>query len=161
MQSDFCAILDDPVIGRFIFEIRLTAELCLRFLQEELLQHLEHTFFNKQVICTSNMTQHLIFSRAVSNYLNDHLPWQWIVTGGTYKLATQVSRPKPIGLLCVGWMKETFFKRETHGSVAFGFRQTALGIIRGISNNQCALLTTGEALCGWARDFRKPPFSTD
>jgi hypothetical protein len=79
------AILDDPVIGRFIFEIRLTAELCLRFLQEELLQHLEHTPFNKQVICTSNMTQHLIFSRAVSNYLNDHLPWQWIGTGGTYK----------------------------------------------------------------------------
>jgi len=44
----WCAVLDDKLIGPFIFEARLTGEACLRFLQEELPQILEDVPFDKR-----------------------------------------------------------------------------------------------------------------
>ena len=44
----WCAVVDDQLIGPFILEIRLTGEVYLRFLQEELPRLLEDVPLNKR-----------------------------------------------------------------------------------------------------------------
>ena len=46
--NEWCAVLDDQLIGPFILEGRLTREAYLRFLQEELPRLLEDVPLNKQ-----------------------------------------------------------------------------------------------------------------
>ena len=97
----WCAVLDDQLIGPFILEGRLTGETCLRFLQEELLQLLEYVPLDKRsrmYFQHDGASPHS--SRGVTNFLNYRFPGRWI--GRSPPLASQVSRLKPSGLLCVG-----------------------------------------------------------
>ena len=95
----WCVVLDDQLIGPFILEGRLTGEAYVRFLQEELPQLLEDVPLDKR---SSMYFQHdgafftwsykfpeLSFPRAMDRTLRSP------------PLASQVSRLKPTGLLCV------------------------------------------------------------
>ena len=46
--NEWCAVLDDQLIGHFMMEGRLTREAYLRFLQEELARLLEDVHLNKR-----------------------------------------------------------------------------------------------------------------
>ena len=103
----WCAVLDDQLIGSFILEGRLTGEAYLRFLQEELPQLLEDVPLDKR---SRMYYQHngapphssrgyifpeLSFPRAMDRMLRSP------------PLASQISRLKSTGLLCVGMDERT------------------------------------------------------
>jgi len=81
------------------------------------------------------------------------------------QLASQVSRLKPTGLLCMGWMKELVY------SVKMGMRDALLGRILDaadrIKNSRQNLQqatrssqSSGSQCCGQQWHFRKPTLST-
>ena len=89
------AVLDDQLIGPFVLEGRLTGEVYLRFLQEELPRLLEDVPLSKR--------GHMYFqydgapphsSHEVRNFLNSRCPGRWNGCGH-WPLASQVSRLKP------------------------------------------------------------------
>ena len=92
----WCAVLDDRLIGPFILEGCLTGEACLRFLQEELPQLLEDVPLDKRsrMYFQHDGTEPSIL-RAMDRTLRSP------------PLASQVSRVKPTGLLCVGMDERT------------------------------------------------------
>ena len=51
-------------------------------------------------------------SREVKNFLNYHFPGRWIGRGPSQQLASQVSRLKPTGLLCMGMDERTGLQCE-------------------------------------------------
>jgi hypothetical protein len=77
--SVWCAVLDDKLIDPFIFESRLTGEVYLPFLQEELPRLLVNVPLNNR---GSVYFQHdgapPHFSREVRNFLNYRFPGRWI-----------------------------------------------------------------------------------
>ena len=101
----WCAVLDDQLIGPFILEGRLTGEAYSRFLQEELPQLMEDVPLNKRgcmYFQHDRAPPHS--SREVRNFLNSRFPGRmWRST----QLASQVSRIKPTGLLCMGMDERT------------------------------------------------------
>jgi len=101
----WCAVLDDQLIGPFTLEGRLTGEAYLRFLQEELPRLMEDVLLNKRgcmYFQHDGAPPHS--SREVRNFLNYRFPGRtWRFT----PLASQVSRIKPTGLLCMGMDERT------------------------------------------------------
>jgi len=101
----WCAVLDNQLIGPFILEGHLTGEAYLRFLQEELPRLMEDVPLNKRgcmYFQHDGAPSHS--SREVRNFLN------YRFTGRTWRstqLASQVSRIKPTGLLCMGMDERT------------------------------------------------------
>ena len=98
-----CAVLDDQLIGPFIFEGRLTGEAYLKFLQEELPQLLEDVSFDKR---SRMYFQHdgapPHSSRGVKKFPELSFPWAMDRTWRSTQLASQFSILKPTGLLCMG-----------------------------------------------------------
>ena len=74
----WCAVLDDQLIGPFILDDRLTGEVYLRFLQEELPQLLEDVPLDKRSIFFQREGAPPHSSRRVINFLNYRFPGQWI-----------------------------------------------------------------------------------
>jgi len=106
-----CAVLDDQLIGPFILEGRLAGETYLRFLQEELPQRLEDVPLDKR---SPMYFQHdgapPHSSRGVTNFLNYRFPGR---TWRSTPFASQVSRFKPTGLLCMGMDEGTGLQCES------------------------------------------------
>jgi len=101
----WCAVLDDQLIGPSILEGRLTGEMYLRFLQEELPRLMEDVPLNKRgcmYFQHDGTPSHS--SREVKNFLNYRFPGR---TWRSTQLASQVSRIKPTGLLCMGMVERT------------------------------------------------------
>jgi len=101
----WCAVLDDQLICPFILEGRLPGEAYLRFLQEELPRLKEDVPLNKRVCMYfqhEGAPPHS--SREVRNLLNYRFPGR---TWRSTQLASQVSRIKPTGLLCMGMDERT------------------------------------------------------
>jgi len=104
------AVLDDQVIGPFIFEGRLTGEAFIRFLQEELPQLLEDVPLNKQghmYFQHDGAPPH--FSREVRNFLNCHFPGQWIGCGSPHNWPAGSPDLSPLDYCVWGWMKELVY----------------------------------------------------
>ena len=83
--TEWCAVLDDQLIGPFILEGRLTREAYLRFLQEELPRLLEYVPLNKRgrmYFQHDGAPPHS--SREVRNFLNYGFPGRWIGRGGPH-----------------------------------------------------------------------------
>ena len=71
----WCAVLDDQLIGPFILEGRLTGEVYLTFLQEELPQLLEDVPLDKRIhMYFQHDRAPLHSSRGVTNFLNYCFP---------------------------------------------------------------------------------------
>jgi len=106
----WCAVLNDQLIGPFILEGRLTGEVNLRFLQEELPRILEDVPLNKR--------GHINFqhdgapphsSREVRNFLNYRFPGRWIGHGGPHKWPARSPDLSPLDYCEWGWMKELVY----------------------------------------------------
>jgi len=83
--NEWCAVLDDQLIGPFMMEGRLTREAYLRFLQEELPRLLEDVPLNKR---GRMYFQHDVSpphsSHEVRNFLNYRFPGRWIGRDGPH-----------------------------------------------------------------------------
>ena len=108
----WCAVLDDQLIGPSILEVRLTGEAYLRFLQEELPQLLEDVLLNKRGRMYFQHDGSPHFSREVRNFLNYHFLWAMDRTWPSRQLASQVSRLKSTGLLCMGMDEKNCLRCE-------------------------------------------------
>jgi len=101
----WCAVLDDQLISPFNLEVRLTGEAYLRFLQEEMPRLMEDVPLNKRgcmYFQHGGAPPHS--SREVRNFLNYRFPGR---TWRSTQLASQVSRIKLTGLLCIGMDERT------------------------------------------------------
>ena len=101
----WCAVLDNQLIGPLILEGRLTGEAYLRFLQEELPRLMEDVPLNKRgcmYFQHDGASPHS--SREFRNVLNYRFPGR---TWRSTQLASQFSRIKPTGLLCMGMDERT------------------------------------------------------
>jgi len=102
-----CAVLDDQLIGPFILEGRLTGEAYLKFLQEELPQHLEDEPLDKRgrmYFLHDGAPPHS--SREGRNFLNYRFPGRWIGRGGPHNWAVRSPDLSPLDYYVWGWMKE-------------------------------------------------------
>jgi hypothetical protein len=113
----WCAVVDDQLIGPFIFEGRLSRKANLRFLQEELPQ-------NEVVLCTSNMTEFLFILHVRLEISLTILSWAMDRTWQPEQCASQVSRLEPTAFLCMGiWITAVVY------SVMVGKRDALFGRI--------------------------------
>jgi len=79
--------MDDQLTGPFVFDVRLTVEAYLRFLQKELPRLLEEVRLNKRgriYSCFQHNGAPPRFSREVRNFLNDHFLRRCIGHGGLH-----------------------------------------------------------------------------
>jgi len=93
----WCAVLDDQLIGPFVLEGRLTGEVYLRFLQEELPQLLEDVPLNKRGLIYfqhDGAPPHSL--REVRNFLNYRFPGRWIGRGGPHNWPARSSDLSPL-----------------------------------------------------------------
>jgi len=103
----WCAVLDDQLIGPFILEGRLTGEVYLRFLQEELPRLLADVPLNKRgrmYFQHDGAPPHS--SREVRNFLNHRFPGRWIGRGGPRIWPVRSPDLSPLDYCIWGWMKE-------------------------------------------------------
>ena len=101
----WCAILDDQLIDPFILEGRLTGEVYLRFLQEELPHLLEDVPLNKRgCVCFQHNRAPPHSSREVRNFLNSRFPGWWIGRGSPHNWPARSPDLSPLDY-CVwdGW----------------------------------------------------------
>ena len=99
------AVLDDQLIGPFILKGRLTGEAYLRFLQEKLPQLLEGVPLDKRGLIYFSS-----FFKWSYKFPELSLPWTMDRTLRSPPLASQVSRVKLTGLLCVEMDERTGLK---------------------------------------------------
>jgi len=120
----WCAVLDDQLIGPFILEGRLTGEMYLRLLQEELPRLLEDVPLNKRgrmYFQHDGAPAHS--SREVRNFLNYRFPGRWIGRGGPRNWPASSLDLSPLDYCVWGWMKELVYSEKV------GTRDALLGRI--------------------------------
>jgi len=100
----WCAVLDDQLIGPFILEGRLTGEVHLNFLQEELTRLLEDVPLNKRGRMYFQHDGAPHSSREVRNFLNCRFPGRWIGRGGPHNWPARSPELRPLDY-CTRWFK--------------------------------------------------------
>ena len=104
----WCAVLDDQLIGPFIFLARLTVEAQLQFLLEELPR-----LSNKRGrMYFQNDEDPPHFSRKVRNFLNNRFLGRWIVRGGPHNWSPMSPDLTRTRLLCMGMDERNDLQRD-------------------------------------------------
>ena len=167
VSNVWCAVLDDQLIGPFILEVCLTGEAYFRFLQEELPRLLEDVPLNKRgrmYFQHDGASPHS--TREVRNFLN-YGPWAMDRTWRSPQLASQVSRLKRTGLLCMGMDERTGLHCEGGNARCmawshFGYRRPhEKQSAEATTSNSRSSQPSGSLCCGRRWHFRKPALSTD
>ena len=165
--SVWCAVLDDQVFGPFILKVRLTGEAYLRFLQEELPQVLEDVHLNKRGRMYFQHDGSPHFSREVRNFLYYHFLWVMDRTWPSPQLASQVSRLKSTGLLCMGMDGKNSLGCEVGDARCIDWshfgchRPHQKHSAEAATSNSRSSQLSGSMFCGRRWHFRKPALSTD
>ncbi|KAJ4437295.1 hypothetical protein ANN_17433 [Periplaneta americana] len=88
--SMWCGILDDHLLGLFIFPGHLTDEMYLHSLQKQLPQLLEDVPLARRCQCTSNISNVLLTSMHSKSLLGSAIPIVMGWSQGPYHLASQI-----------------------------------------------------------------------
>ena len=158
----WCAVVDDQLIGPFILEIRLTGEVYLRFLQEELPRLLEDVPLNKR----GGMYFQNYGAPPHKNFLHYRFPGRWIGCGGPYNWPARSPDLSPLDYCVWGWMKELVYsvKVVTRDALLCRILDAAHRIRKSAeaaSSNSRGSQPSGSLCCGRRWHFRKPALSTD
>jgi len=106
----WCAVLDDQLIVPFILEGRLTGEVYLRFVQEELPRLFEDVPLNKRGrMYLQHDGAHPHSAHEVRNFQNYRFPGRWIEHSGPHNWPARSPNISPLDYCVWGWMKELVY----------------------------------------------------
>jgi hypothetical protein len=109
----WCGVLQDQLIGPFVFPGRLTGAVYLQFLQEELSQlfgDVPLAVRYRMVFQHDGASSH--FSRAVVEHLNVHFPERCVGRGSMHPWSPRSPNLSPLDYCIWGWMKDIVYQKE-------------------------------------------------
>lgn len=109
----WCGIVDDLLIGPYIFEGSITGETYLNFLINELpllLRDVPQNIQEQMLLQQDGAPPH--YSRRVKEYLNEEFRGRWIGRGGPYQWPARSPDLTPLDFYLWGHMKALVYKKK-------------------------------------------------
>ncbi|KAK3878424.1 hypothetical protein Pcinc_017008 [Petrolisthes cinctipes] len=111
----WCGMVGDQLIGPHIFEGRLTGEVYLKFLRDELPCLLEDVLLKtRQRIIFQHDGAPAHYTNRVNEYLHQEFPGRWIDRGGPYPWPARSPDLTPLDFHHWGYMKSLVYKKKVN-----------------------------------------------